>query len=169
MFGHKDAFYFLPTEDEWVKAAYWNGSALQTYATRSGESLAQGDGTTGHGWNYWSLDNGYATNPEGPWKVGSGSRELNGTYDMMGNDWEWMESPWNLGVYSAGSLRASRGGYWYGSSVDLDSATRVNYDPTSEYYGVSFRVASIVPEPGSLAMLLGLALTVLLCRCRRRA
>ena len=30
LYRHKDAVYYLPTEDEWVKAAYWNGSSLQT-------------------------------------------------------------------------------------------------------------------------------------------
>ena len=39
LYRHKDAFYFLPTEDEWVKAAYWNGTTLQNYATKAGESL----------------------------------------------------------------------------------------------------------------------------------
>ena len=92
LYRNKDAFYYLPTEDEWVKAAYWNGTTLQTYATKAGESLTQGNGTSGTGWNYY--DNGYATSPHGPWNVGSGSEELNGTYDMMGNVWEWMESPW---------------------------------------------------------------------------
>ena len=108
LYRNTDAFYFLPTEDEWVKAAYWNGTTLQDYATKAGESLTQGDGTSGTGWNYW--DNGYATDPAGPWNVGSGSEELNGTYDMMGNVWEWMESPWTGGPsYGAGS---SRGFAW---------------------------------------------------------
>ena len=44
--------YYLPTEDEWVKAAYWNGTASQTYATKAGQSLTQGNGTSGTGWNY---------------------------------------------------------------------------------------------------------------------
>ena len=109
-YRNKDALYFLPTEDEWVKAAYWNGTTLQTYATKAGESLTQGNGTSGTGWNYYN--NGYATNPYGPWNVGSGSQELNGTYDMMGNDWEWMESPWTSGDYGAGSSRGLRGGNW---------------------------------------------------------
>ena len=37
LYRHKNAYYFLPTEDEWVKAAYWNGTSLQTYATKAGE------------------------------------------------------------------------------------------------------------------------------------
>ena len=55
-YRNKAAMYFLPTEDEWVKAAYWNGTALQTYATKAGESLTQGNGTSGTGWNYYTTD-----------------------------------------------------------------------------------------------------------------
>ena len=54
LYRHKDAYYFLPTEDEWVKAAYWNGTSLQTYATKAGETLTQGNGTSGTGWNYYT-------------------------------------------------------------------------------------------------------------------
>ena len=38
LYRHAEAFYFLPDEDEWVKAAYWNGTGLQKYATPSGGS-----------------------------------------------------------------------------------------------------------------------------------
>ena len=110
LYRHKDAFYFLPTEDEWFKAAYWNGSDIQEYATKAGDTLHQGDGTSGTGWNFY--DSGCATDPNGSWDVGSGSEELNGTYDMMGNVWEWMESPWNDPSYRAGSSRGLRGGFW---------------------------------------------------------
>ncbi|KKK63991.1 hypothetical protein LCGC14_2988720, partial [marine sediment metagenome] len=65
---HKDAFYYLPTEEEWVKAAYWNGTTLQDYATKAGDSLHQGDGLGGTGWNYYDVS-GYAV--WGPWDVGS--------------------------------------------------------------------------------------------------
>jgi sulfatase modifying factor 1 len=29
LYRHKDAFYYMPTKDEWVKAGYWNGTSLQ--------------------------------------------------------------------------------------------------------------------------------------------
>jgi formylglycine-generating enzyme required for sulfatase activity len=164
LYRNKAAFYYLPTEDEWVKAAYWNGTTLQTHATKASESLTQGHGS-GTGWNYW--DNGYATNPSGPWSVVSGSEELNGTYDMMGNAWEWMEGPWTSGDYSASSSRGLRGGGWSGASGDLAASFRGSNDPTLEYYSIGFRVAS-VPEPGSLAMLAGIALTALLYWWRKR-
>jgi len=151
-YRHKDAFYFLPTEDEWVKAAYWNGTGLQTYATKAGESLTQGNGTSGTGWNYYN--NGYATNPIGPWAVGSGSQELNGTYDMMGNVWEWMENPYSDPNYGTDSIRGLRGGSYFFLYDYLASSYR-DYPSGSyvEYYQLGFRVASEVPEPTSLVLL----------------
>jgi formylglycine-generating enzyme required for sulfatase activity len=151
------AKYFLPTENEWVKAAYWNGTALQTYATKSGESLTQGQGV-GTGWNYFS---------NGPWNVGSGSQELNGTYDMMGNAWEWMENPYNDPSFSASSSRGVRGGHWGNYDYYLPSSHRDNNFPTYALSYLGFRVAS-VPEPGSIAMLLTSAITGLLWWKRRK-
>ena len=153
LYRHKDAFYYLPTEHEWVKAAYWDGTALRTYATKPGESLHQGDGISGTGWNYY--DDGYATDPYGPWNVGSGSEELNGTFDMMGNVFEWMESPYGGSIYGTGSTRAMRGGSYVGYDDDyfLASSNRHYYDPYLESGGLGFRVASGVPEPSSLVLL----------------
>ncbi len=159
LYRHKDAVYYLPTEDEWVKAAYWNGTNLQTYATKPGESLHQGDGASGFGWNYY--ENGDALDPRGPWAVGCGSEELNGTYDMMGNAMEWMESPYYDGHYPADFLRAQRGGSYNVRHASLSSGFRFGTDLYGEQalFLMGFRVAADVPEPttGSILMLSGLA------------
>ena len=169
LYRHKDAFYFLPTEDEWVKAAYWNGTTLQDYATKADESLTQGDGTSGTGWNYH--DGEYATDPIGPWNVGSGSEELNGTYDMMGNAFEWMESPGSDVNHGVGSSRGLRGGFWLDSPDRvpdlLHVASRGVANPDVQGYTVGFRVAS-VPEPGSITLLVCVAFGLLAYAWRRR-
>jgi len=151
-YRNQAAKYYLPTENEWVKAAYWNGTALQNFATIGDVFPAQGNGSSGTGWNYYN--NGLATNPPGPWNVGSGSQELNGTYDMMGNDLEWMESPWDSGDYRAASNRGLRGDFWSDYvSYHLVSNYRSNSYPRDEGIGyIGFRVAS-VPEPGSITLL----------------
>ncbi len=166
LYRHKDAFYYLPTEDEWVKAGYWNGTSLQTYATKPGDTLHQGDGTSGTGWNYY--DNGYATDPYGPWDVGSGSEELNGTYDIMGNVWEWIESPYYSGDYGPGSARGLRGRSCNhsGPADYLASSYRYGSSPYYEGHGFGFRVASEVPEPFTVG-LLSLGGLGLLARRRR--
>jgi formylglycine-generating enzyme required for sulfatase activity len=157
LYRNKNAKYFLPTENEWVKAAYWNGSDLQTFATKPEDTLYIGNGSNG-GWNY-----DYYTMQQ-PWSVGSGSQELNGTYDMMGNVWEWMESSGDIGEYLSDSVRVIRGGSCnsYGGAYDIDlaSSNRIGYGPNAEFDDVGFRVASIVPEPCSLTLLFlgGLAL-----------
>ena len=143
-YRNSNAKYFMPTEDEWVKAAYWNGTALQTYATKAGESLTQGNGASGTGWNYYTTR--YATTPEGPWNVGSGSEELNGTYDMMGNVREWMESP--DGDYLSVSNRIYRGGAFSFDAINLSSSYRgiISYSDY-EHSQTGFRVASVVVVP----------------------
>jgi formylglycine-generating enzyme required for sulfatase activity len=155
-FRNSNTFYFLPTENEWVKAAYWNGTTLQAYATKAGQSLTQGNGTSGTGWNYYN--NVYATNPYGPWAVGSGSQELNGTYDIMGNVWEWMENPWYTGNYLSGFDRSLRGGayyYYYYNDDNLASSNRYNFNSNDEnIYSIGFRIASI-PEPASVLFFIG--------------
>ncbi len=151
-YRNSNAFYFLPTEDEWVKAAYWNGTSLQTWATVGDVEPTQ------TGWNF--NDNGYPNSPYGPWDAGSGSEELNGTFDMVGNVWEWMESPYYSSEYLSGSNRGVRGGSCFANNNYLRSSNRIaNGAPYYEGDEVGFRVASI-PEPAALFLLAlgGLAL-----------
>jgi len=170
LYRHKDAFYFLPDEDEWLKAAFWNATSktIQDYATKPGDTLHQGDGMSGTGWNYYNEGN--VTDPPGPWDVGSGSEELNGTYDMMGNIWEWSESPWlwtGSPWYeppSAGSDRFLCGGHY--NRVSRYCRLFSHYDPSEESNGIGFRVASI-PEPSTFA-LLAIGVFALLAHAHRK-
>ncbi len=131
--------YFVPTEDEWYKAAYYTGSGYSLYA--DGTSLAPVDVTTANqtGWNY----DGVNTGTIGAWVTGGSAGEQNGTYDMMGNVWEWMED-------SAGVVR---GGSYIGSELYLRSANRNGNNPSSEGYNVGFRPVEVVPEPATAGML----------------
>jgi formylglycine-generating enzyme len=127
---------------------------LQTYATKADESLFQGDGTNG-GWNYlvpW--DYGPKGPAQGPWNVGSGSEELNGTHDMMGNVSEWMESPSDDPNYGSSAARGQRGGTWYHIAEYLSASDRGAGAPRDAVSSLGFRVASgedgTVPEPSGL-------------------
>ena len=138
LYRNENAMYFLPNEDEWVKAAYWNGTSLQTYASIGDVTPTQA------GWNY-----GQTGTHTGPWAVGSGSQELNDTYDMMGNVSEWSET-W---LFSVGYDRyVDRGGAYNSALSVLASSTRPSLTPEIEGVSVGFRVAS-VPEPISMVML----------------
>ena len=138
--------YWLPTEDEWYKAAYYkpDGSGYSLYA--NGSDTMPG---VNEGWNY--SGGSYVT----PIGVGMGEVEQNGTYDIMGNVWEWNEAM-ILGDYGAirGSSYQDAGGrmasdYRYGTAY-----------ADAGYNHIGFRVSSNVPEPSSLLLLClgGLAL-----------
>jgi len=123
--------YFLPSEDEWYKAAYYTGSGYSTYANGTDVAPIAGAET-----NYdWAIGR--------PWNVGTGMQEQNGTFDMMGNVWEWDEA-------LISSLRGIRGGYC--GQYCLSSSSRIGTTQYSEGDAVGFRVAS-VPEPCSLVLL----------------
>ena len=147
-FRNTYAYYFMPTEDEWVKAAYWNGTSLQEYANASPGDLISGFPDTAK-WNYGSSAR------DEPWDVGSGSEELNGTFDMMGNVWEWMESPSISGDFLFDSGRASRGSSHGDVSYNnfIGSSYRhFDYPHNFEFSSsVGFRVAS-VPEPATILL-----------------
>ncbi|HUW81918.1 MAG TPA: SUMF1/EgtB/PvdO family nonheme iron enzyme [Phycisphaerae bacterium] len=143
-YRNSNAHYYMPTEDEWVKAAYWNGTSLQTYSNASPGDLVSGSPDPAK-WNY-------AAGNE-PWNVGSGSEELNGTFDMMGNVWEWMESPFSDPDYGTDSARGMRGGSYGDPGALLASSGRLGHYPYGEAFDIGLRVASEVPEPCTLGLL----------------
>jgi formylglycine-generating enzyme required for sulfatase activity len=162
------ATYFIPSENEWYKAAYYVGGGTNagywTYPTQSntapGNSLALAMSQS----NEASYEiNGYT---DGLTAVGtfSASPGPYGTFDMGGDVFQWNEA--NFGDLG----RGTRGGAWdYGFSTVLTSYLRDFDYPTDYEYDIGFRVASseAVPEPGSLALLLGGAVAVLIWRRRR--
>jgi formylglycine-generating enzyme required for sulfatase activity len=136
LYRHKDAFYFMPTDDEWVKAAHWNGSTVQTYANASPADLVDGVPDPAK-WNYVS-----SAGSE-PWDVGSGAQELNETFDMMGNVWEWLENS-NSGSFDPDALRIMRGGSYIEGSSSLTVYSRNTVHPGGEYNYGGLRIASKV-------------------------
>lgn len=153
LYRHRDAHYFIPTEAEWFKAAYWNGSDVQNYANASPDDLIAG--LPNHTlWNYGQASLGQ------PWDVRSGVEELNGTYDMMGNVGEWMEGPYSNSDTEAASNRATRGGSYF-FDVWLSSSERIYTDPAQDNnIDIGFRIAANVPEPSSIVLAIG-AFTIL--------
>jgi formylglycine-generating enzyme required for sulfatase activity len=101
--------YVIPTEDEWYKAAYYTGSGYSLYANGTNTAPIAGTDT-----NYYYVNLGQ------PWEVGvgNGTQEQNGTYDMMGNVWEWNETLIN-------SNRGLRGGSYGNYDYNLSSSDRI--------------------------------------------
>jgi formylglycine-generating enzyme len=131
--------YFLPTENEWYKAAYYTGSGYSTYANGTDTEPISG------------VDTNYNDVNSSPWNIGTGTPEQNGTYDMMGNVWEWNETL--IGEYYRGLRGGAFGGYG-GNHAYLMSSKRDINNPEYEYATghVGFRIASI-PEPCTLGLL----------------
>ncbi|MEI6891051.1 MAG: SUMF1/EgtB/PvdO family nonheme iron enzyme [Pontiella sp.] len=138
-YRHKDAVYVLPSDDEWVKAAYWNGINLQIYATPLDTQPVAG------------VDANYAGS--GVWEVGSGAEELNGTYDMMGNLWEWNESAFDGADDNVHGTHVIHGGAFEDAVAALSSSEGADkYNPGHENDVVGFRVA-VIPEPASMVLI----------------
>ena len=160
-YRHKDAYYFLPSEDEWYKAAYH-----------------QNDGVTANYWDYATGSNTIPTavargttsgtavfnGPSDPADVNlAGGLSPYGTMGQNGNVWEWNESAFDGVNNLTDEGRGIRGGSWGNSEDPLRSSNRANLPPTFEFADIGFRVASI-PEPSSIVMLLFAASALLLRR-----
>jgi sulfatase modifying factor 1 len=175
--------YFIPTLDEWYKAAYYDpttedyfmyptssdtvpgyvndagnlsgGGAFSeggvdpgNYATYNGDG-----GTAGIGADYYRTKVGEWENSASPFD----------TFDQGGSVWEWNETLFDF------DERGVRGGA-FNSGIGYEGlqATLNNADPPSGYEisGIGFRVASVIPEPGSLGLLI-VALAGLVARRKR--
>ena len=146
LYRHKDAKYFLPSEDEWYKAAYYDpnkGGAgvggYWDYATGSDSAptavaSGTGTGTAVYGGQADPVD---ITN--------AGGLSPYGTMAQNGNAFEWCESASTAPNDSAVESRVRRGGSWYFNSNTLQSSARYSLNPLFEDIDFGFRVAA-VPE-----------------------
>jgi formylglycine-generating enzyme len=169
-----DAKYWIPTENEWYKAAYYDpnksgGPDYWDYPTGSDNepsnqltspdpgnnanfSVYGGSPEYTIGSPYWMTEVGAFTNSDSPY----------GTFDQGGNVFEWNETA------VTDSSRVLRGGSWVSESDFLLASYRIDYVyPTLENYNIGFRVAT-VPEPGSLTLMLCGALVGLFFWRRRK-
>jgi sulfatase modifying factor 1 len=159
------AQFYIPTEDQWYKAAYYKGSGTNAgywnYATQSdsapmrvaADSTGNGTaGSTGNFANYnseanWNRQIGNVTT------VGTnGGASAYGAFDMSGNVYEWNDL-----TGAAGSSRGSRGGFWGIVASEMSVSGRNTIVPSSVGHDMGFRLAA-VPEPSTYCMALaGLA------------
>jgi hypothetical protein len=141
---------YIPTENEWYKAAYYNG-ANSTYSL-----YPNGQNTITTADANYNRSVGSSTN------VGTYSSDPSfyGTFDQGGNVWEWNDAV-------IGSARGLRGSAWYfdGASYLASTYRYSNASPSDEVDLIGFRLAS-VPEPSSMVLAI-LASGVMLTRRRR--
>jgi formylglycine-generating enzyme required for sulfatase activity len=185
------AAWFIPSEQEWYKAAYHRPSTeggdsddYWTYPTRTNDYpysdqppgsdapiqtnsanfhnddsrpngfndgyAVTGSQTYSSGRNYLTDVGAYTLSP-GPY----------GTFDQGGNVVEWNET------LLSGSYRAARGGSWNDTWLAQLSTFQLSLNPTHEDSGIGFRVASLVPEPGAMLLVIVCAGLIALNRCAR--
>jgi sulfatase modifying factor 1 len=149
------ATYWIPSENEWYKAAYYKGGGVSAgywiYPTKSDTeptyvtASSTGVGSTGVGSTANSINGNFAADWNGQdgnvTTVGSnGGPSAYGTYDMGGNVWEWDDAA------VSGSSRVDRGGSWHYFANYARSDYRGNYNPSNRNYNLGFRLArSSVP------------------------
>jgi formylglycine-generating enzyme required for sulfatase activity len=132
-----DAKYWLPTYNEWYKAAFYD-------ATKN---------STGGYWSYATQTDAITSSianfqASGPSVVGSYEYASSyGTYDQSGNVWEWLSPENSLdGEYI--------GGGWNSTASQLSSSANGNLNNGGYADGaIGFRIASPVPEPSALSLL----------------
>ena len=137
------AKYFIPSENEWYKAAYFNpsSSTYWTYPTQSNATPSNVLSVTGtNDANYYVTGYTDPTNYLTPVGAFAGSPAPFGTYDMGGELWQWDEA--NI-ISNGVNLRGLRGGYWDSNSNSLESSYRIGGNPTEDGLDIGFRVASI--------------------------
>ena len=168
--ANKDAEYFLPSENEWYKAAYYNpaGSDYFLYPTASDTAPTAVASGTDAGTAVFAQ-----SEAQGPAGVDfSGALSSYGTMGQGGNVWEWNESALAGTNSSSSESRAVRGGRWSDGAPNLLSSTRIGFVPTDELSTIGFRVASVeaapIPEPGTWAAAALLAGGAAFVRWRRR-
>jgi len=155
--------FYIPTEDQWYKAAYYKGSGTNagywTYATRSDTVPGNVIGSLPNQVNYTYFDGtdvfpsvtqvaNFETNQNYLTDVGAftNSASAYGTFDQSGNVNEWND----LGG-STGSSRGVRGGSfseYFGFVVS--SSNRGSVDPTDEIAVTGFRLASPASGPSGV-------------------
>jgi formylglycine-generating enzyme required for sulfatase activity len=135
---------FLPSENEWYKAAYYDPitSSYYQYPTSSNAPPTASGPTP--------LPNHANFSPGGPGNltdVGaySGTTSPYGAFDVAGNVFQWNEALIAVGH------RGMRGGSFIDNSNYLQSSYRLDFYPYGWNFYIGFRVATI-PEPSSLLL-----------------
>jgi formylglycine-generating enzyme required for sulfatase activity len=149
------ATWFLPTENQWYKAAYYDGTSATYYDYPTKSDVAPNNNIpasdTGNSANYYAAgftqEESYPMTTVGAYTL---SQSAYGTYDQAGNLWEWTET---YGANSNGttntSLRVRRGGAYDSDASTLNASYRESLASGLENEQTGFRLATI-PTPAGI-------------------
>ena len=142
-----NATWVVPTEEEWIKAGYYDAETdtFSLYPNGSDEVPAEPtDETSPREFNfgddpYWNGSECYTSTGE------TMAVNFYGTYDQGGNVAELTET-----IDTA--ARLVKGGNFLTTEQDLQRESSGGYMPWTEGDGIGFRVAYIIPEPATLVL-----------------
>ena len=147
------AHYFLPSVNEWHKAAYYDPVAGVYYTYPTGSDTVP-DGIDFPGDTNFDVvfaDGGSNDGPNVITNVGLASPY--GTFAQGGNEMEWEETAGDRINDSPSEVRGIRGGGWNWPSSLLLASNRNGIGPSFEGE-IGFRIVSIVPEPSNHLLVL---------------
>lgn len=162
-FRNSNAHYFLPSEDEWYKAAYYDGDTGTYYDYATGSDTAPTAVASGTTAGTAVYNQSVATGPADITNAGGSSPY--GTMGQNGNVREWGESGYTAPNDSAVESRLIRGGYWGSDSNALQPSFRDGLSRTLETGNIGFRVAA-VPEPSGVSLVVIGAMGLMMKRRR---
>jgi len=145
-YRNSNSRYFLPSENEWYKAAYYDPSA-------NGGAGIYWDYTTGSDSAPIAVSGGITQgtavfgSQAGPAEIGNaGGLSPYGTMAQGGNVWERIESDFAAPNDDPAEFHTIRAGYWSNSVTSLKSSTRVSNSRTVSSNITGFRIASLAPD-----------------------
>ena len=152
LYRNKNAHYFLPSENEWYKAAYYNaaGTNYFLYPTASSSAptaVASGTNAGTAVYQFVSFSPAVVST--------AGGLSSYGTMGQGGNVWEMNETAFDGANNSPSESRALRGGSFPNDATRLASSFHGSTEPLDSVASIGFRVASVdaapIPEPGTWA------------------
>jgi formylglycine-generating enzyme required for sulfatase activity len=126
----------VASENEWYKAAYYDGNGGYTLYPTQSNSITTADANYNNSAGTVTDVATYAAAPS-----------HYGTFDQGGNVWEWNDT-----IVGTGN-RGLRGGSFIDLDGTLQSSLRLHSNPTFENFNIGFRVSSLapIPEPSAYA------------------
>jgi len=164
------AQFFVPTENEWFKAAYYDAGLAVWHEAPTGQDVVPASDPPPGGENSANIWEGtYALTDSSLLVEGfnyladvgayASADSIYGTFDQAGNVWEWNET-------TDDTRRGLRGGGWDDNSSYTSAPIEASDDPTREQRDIGLRLAT-VPEPGQMLLVLSGALTLAAAGRRR--